>query len=57
MALIVLTANSPSRSTSSFIDSFSARQDNYDVDDADIVSRLPSPRVHRGIYKFDFDLF
>jgi hypothetical protein len=26
-----------------------------DVDDADIVSRLPSPRVHRGLYKFDFD--
>ena len=39
-----------SRSTSSFIDSFSASQDNDDVDDADIVSRLPSPRVRRGIY-------
>jgi hypothetical protein len=34
---------------------FSDSQDNDDVDDADIVSRLPSPRVHRGIYKFDFD--
>jgi hypothetical protein len=44
-----------SRSTSSFIDSFSAIQDNDDVDDADIFSRLLSPRVHRGIYKFDFD--
>lgn len=44
-----------SRSTFSFIDSFSASQGNDDVDDADIVSRLPSPRVHRGIYKFEFD--
>jgi hypothetical protein len=35
--------------------SFSASQDNDDVDDAYIVSRLPSPRVHRGIYKFYFD--
>jgi len=44
-----------SRTTSSFIDSFSASQDNDDVDDADIVSRLPIPRVHRGLYKFEFD--
>jgi hypothetical protein len=42
-------------STSSFIDYFSASQDNDDADDADIVSRLPSPRVHRGIHKTDFD--
>jgi hypothetical protein len=44
-----------SRSASSFIDSFSASQDNDDVDDADIVSRLPGPRVHRSIHKFGFD--
>ena len=32
----------------------SASHDNDDVDDADIVSRLSSPRAHRGIYTFDF---
>jgi hypothetical protein len=42
------------RSTSSFTDSFSASQGDDDVGD-DIVSRLPSPSFHRGIYKFDFD--
>jgi hypothetical protein len=44
-----------SRSTSSLIDSFSASQDNDEVDDADIVIRLPSLRVDRGIYKLHFE--
>jgi hypothetical protein len=39
-----------SHSTSSFIDSFSARQDNDDVDDADIVSSLPIVLVFIVVY-------
>lgn len=43
------------RSGSTFRDSLSANQATDDIDDDDVVTILPCPRVIRGIYTFVFD--